>query len=98
MNIISRTPTFDTWFATVNDPIAKARITRRLQQAESGNFGDCEPIGEGVSEMRIHVGAGWRVYFVRRGELIYLLLCGGNKKTQPRDIEYAKQLSRNLEN
>ncbi len=48
--------------------------------------------------MRIHVGAGWRVYFVRRGELIYLLLCGGNKKTQPRDIEYAKQLSRNLEN
>ncbi|MEY4516715.1 MAG: hypothetical protein RL180_1061, partial [Pseudomonadota bacterium] len=96
MNILSRTPTFDRWFATVNDPIAKARITRRLQQVEHGNFGDCESVGEGVSEMRIHVGAGWRVYFVRRGEVVYLLLCGGNKKTQTRDIEQAKQLARHL--
>jgi len=96
MNEFLRTPTFDRWFSGVRDLVAKARIVRRLQQAQAGNFGDCEPVGEGVSEMRIHVGAGWRVYFVRRGQTVYLLLCGGDKKTQNKDIEMAKKLAQDL--
>lgn len=98
MNEFLRTPAFDRWFSGVRDLVAKARIVRRLQQAQGGNFGDCEPVGEGVSEMRIHVGAGWRVYFVRRGQTVYLLLCGGDKKTQSKDIEMAKKLAQNLRN
>jgi len=72
--------------------VAKARIAQRLDAAVAGHFGDCEPVGEGVSEMRIHVGAGYRVYFARRGELVYLLLCGGDKASQRRDIKRAKQM------
>ena len=72
--------------------MAKARIAQRLDAAVVGHFGDCEPVGEGVSEMRIHVGAGYRVYFARRGELVYLLLCGGDKASQRRDIKRAKQM------
>ena len=58
----------------------------------AGHFGDCEPVGEGISEMRIHVGAGYRVYFTRRGEVVYLLLNGGSKASQQRDIKRAKQM------
>lgn len=68
-----------------------------IRSAEAGNFGDCEPVGEGVSEMRIHAGAGYRAYFTRRGETIYLLLAGGDKSSQKRDIELAKKLARELE-
>ena len=68
----------------------------RLTKARLGHFGDCEPIGEGVSEMRIHVGAGYRLYFVRSGTVVYVLLCGGNKSTQKRDIVTAKKLARNI--
>jgi putative addiction module killer protein len=68
----------------------------RIDRAILGNFGDCEPIGEGVSEMKIHSGPGYRLYFTRIGTIVYLLLTGGDKSTQNKDIEDAKQLARNL--
>ena len=74
----------------------KARILSRLDAAAVGNFGDCEPVGEGVSEMRIHVGPGYRVYFARRGLQIYLLLVGGSKASQKRDIKTALRMAREL--
>ena len=87
-----RTPEFDAWLKALRDPIGKARIISRIRSAEQGNFGDCEPVGGGVSEMRIHCGPGYRVYYSRRGQVVYLLLCGGNKSTQSRDIKQAKAL------
>ena len=60
------------------------------------HFGDCEPVGDGISEMRIHVGAGYRVYFTRRGNVVYLLLNGGTKSSQQRDIKRAKQMLKSL--
>lgn len=92
-----RTPEFDKWLRGLRDPIAKARIAARLRSAQAGNFGDCAPVGSGISEMRIHAGAGYRVYYVRHGEVVYLLLCGGSKSTQKRDIEQAKALLKSLE-
>ena len=71
-------------------------VAKRIRAAESGNFGDCEPVGDGVSEMRIHTGPGYRVYFTRRGEVVYLLLLGGDKSTQKRDIKRAKEMARDL--
>lgn len=69
----------------------------RIRSAQAGNFGDCAPVGEGVSEMRIHAGPGYRVYYARRGETVYLLLCGGDKSRQKRDIQQAKALLEHLE-
>ena len=74
----------------------KAVIARRIERAEAGHFGDCEPVGEGVSEMRIHHGPGFRVYFVRHGTAVYVLLCGGDKSSQRRDIATAKRLAKEL--
>ncbi len=74
----------------------KARINARLRRAELGNFGDCEPVSEGVSEMRIHYGLGYRVYFLQRGYEVFILLVGGDKSTQSRDIKIALQLARKL--
>ena len=71
---------------------AKARIAVRLISAEKGNFGDCTPVGEGISEMRVHYGPGYRLYFTRRGKVVYLLLCGGDKSTQKRDVKRAKAM------
>lgn len=75
---------------------AKARILSRLDAAAVGNFGDCKPVGQGVSEMRIHVGPGYRVYFMRRGSQVYLLLVGGSKASQKRDIKAALRMAREL--
>ena len=97
MNQFLRTTEFDAWLRALRDPIAKARIIARIRSAEQGNFGDCEPVGDGISEMRIHVGPGYRLYYCRRGDVIYLLLCGGDKSTQPRDIRQAKALLKSLE-
>ena len=63
-----------------------------MVSAQEGNFGDCEPVGDGISEMRIFVGPGYRVYYTRRGEVVYLLLCGGDKSSQKRDIRAAKAI------
>ena len=72
------------------------RIQVRIDRAEDGNFGDCEPVGEGVSEMRIHYGPGYRVYFVQRGLELVILLAGGDKSTQPKDIKFALDMARQL--
>ncbi len=78
------------WLGSIRDKIAQARIRIRLRQVEAGNFGDCESVGEGVSELRVHVGAGYRVYFGRHGQTVVVLLCGGDKRTQTNDIKRAK--------
>ena len=92
MYLIQRTDEFADWLSRLTDEKAQARIVARIFSAERGNFGDCEPVGDGVSEMRIHVGPGYRVYYTRRGEVVYLLLCGGDKSTQKRDIKRAKAM------
>jgi putative addiction module killer protein len=92
-----RTEEFSTWLKNLKDTAGKARILARLDAAELGNFGDSEPVGDGISEMRIHVGPGYRVYYSRTGKVIYLLLCGGDKSTQKKDIKMAKAILRSLE-
>jgi putative addiction module killer protein len=87
---------FANWLTALKDKIGKVRVLARLRAAELGNFGDCEPVGEGVSEMRVHYGPGYRIYFTRKGAVIYLLLTGGDKSTQKRDIKRAKQMAQNL--
>ncbi|RPJ14974.1 MAG: type II toxin-antitoxin system RelE/ParE family toxin [Deltaproteobacteria bacterium] len=96
MNTFYRTAEFDSWLSNLKDKIGKARILKRIRAAEGGNFGDCEPVGGGVSEMRIHVGPGYRLYYTRTGEVIYLLLLGGGKSSQPRDIKRAIEMARSL--
>lgn len=94
MNTFLRSDVFDTWLSALKDKVGRARIIHRIRAAEYGNFGDCEPVGEGVSEMRIHFGPGYRVYFTRRGDVVYLLLSGGNKSSQKRDIKHAIEMAR----
>ena len=96
MPAIFTTKTFDLWFEELKDTKGRFRIQARIDRAELGNFGDCEPIGEGVSEMRIHFGPGYRVYFAQRGSLIVLLLVGGDKSTQAKDIKAAIKLNREI--
>ena len=93
---IIRTDVFDVWLSTLKDVRAKARIIKRVRSAERGNFGDCRPLGGGVSEMRIHFGPGYRVYFKRISDVAYLLLCGGTKRGQGRDIAKARKMARLL--
>jgi len=92
-NTFIRSSDFDEWLSGLTDHKAKARILARLQSAKFGNFSDCETVGEGVSEMRIHIGAGYRIYFTRSGKIIYFLLAGGDKSTQKKDIARAKKLA-----
>ena len=96
MNVFLRSARFDRWFRALRDLKARARILARLDSAALGNFGDCRPVGEGVSEMRVHAGPGYRVYFVRRGEAVYVLLAGGAKSTQKKDISDALRLAREM--
>ncbi len=96
MNKIRTTGLFDSWFEELSDRKAKARIQARIDRAEDGNFGDCQPVGEGVSEMRIHYAAGYRVYFKRSGREWVVLLAGGDKSTQQADIKTALKLARDL--
>lgn len=96
MRAIYTTEVFDEWFARLKDKQAARRIQARIDRAEEGNFGDHKTVGEGVSEMRIHHGPGFRVYFTLRGVEIVILLAGGDKSTQPKDIETAHQLVRQL--
>ena len=98
MKTILTTETFDRWFARLRDNYAKRRIQMRIDRAEEGHFGDCKPVGDGVSEMRIDVGPGYRVYFAQRGDGLELviLLAGGDKSTQAQDIKIALQLAHEL--
>ena len=96
MNIFQKSDEFDAWLVGLKDHIGKAQIALRLDRAAKGNFGDCEPVGEGVSEMRIHYGPGYRVYFTRRDSVVYLLLLGGDKSTQKPDIRHAIEMASTL--
>lgn len=96
MKVIHTTELFDDWFFGLRDQQAKRRIQMRIDRAEDGNFGDSESVGEGVSEMRIHYGPGYRVYFVQRGMEVVILLAGGDKSTQSKDIKTALEIARQL--
>jgi putative addiction module killer protein len=93
---IRQSPAFATWFGRLRDREARARILVRIDRLSLGNPGDVRPVGEGVSELRIDYGPGYRVYFVRRGPALIVLLGGGGKHTQDRDIEAALTLARSL--
>jgi putative addiction module killer protein len=91
------TEEFKEWSAGLRDLKARARIDARLRRAESGNLGDVKSVGEGVSEMRIDHGPGYRLYFTRRGLELIVLLCGGDKRTQVADIKRAQKIVTELE-
>ena len=93
MYTILRSATFDRWLRRLRDRQASRRIVARLLAAEDGHLGDVKPVGGGVSEMRIKCGPGYRVYFITRGADIIVLLCGGDKGSQRRDIERAKRMA-----
>ena len=93
MNItIRRTAEFDRWMTSLSDDRAQARIETRLFRLSQGNAGDVEPIGKGLSELRINYGPGYRVYFGKRGTQMIVILAGGDKRTQAQDIAQAKRL------
>jgi len=96
MRVIQTTDVFDAWFEALKDRQAFVRIQARIRRAELGNFGDVKPVAEGVSEMRIDFGPGYRVYFTQRGMEIVILLAGGDKSTQAKDIKTALQLARQM--
>lgn len=89
---ILKTSEFDDWLDDFKDDLGKAAILTRLDRAEKGNFGDCEPVGDGVSEMRVFVGPGYRIYYVRSGLTDFLMLNGSDKKDQKRGIKRAKEI------
>jgi len=93
MFVLLRSSEFDTWLLALKDAKAKARILARLRSASQGNFGDCASVSDGVFEMRVHVGPGYRVYYMQRDKMIYLLLTGGDKSTQKKDIVRAKEMA-----
>jgi putative addiction module killer protein len=93
---VRQTDVFADWFAGLRDREARARITVRIRRLSLGNPGDVKPVGGGVSEMRIDYGPGYRVYFVRRGKTIVVLLCGGDKRSQDRDTERARKLAQEV--
>ena len=84
------------WLNALRDARAVAKVAVRIKRMADGNFGDVAPVGEGVSEMRIPYGPGYRVYFVQRGDVVVILLCGGDKSTQGRDIAAAKALAKEI--
>ncbi len=90
-------PAFDAWFQGLRDRVARKRIAARLARLANGNAGDVRPVGEGVSELRIDHGPGYRVYFVGRGPALIVVLGGGDKSTQPADIGKALTVARALE-
>ena len=89
---VQRTEVFDKWLKKLRDRRAVLAIANRIDRAAAGNLGDVEPVGEGVSEMRVFVGKGYRLYFCTQGTELIILLCGGDKSTQPKDIKRAKTL------
>jgi putative addiction module killer protein len=93
MVTVLTTQAFDVWFAALADKQAKVRIQVRIDRLEHGNVGDWKPVGAGVSELRIDHGPGYRVYFVRRGQEVVILLAGGDKSSQARDIKMAQRLA-----
>lgn len=95
--LVQQTDTFAAWHASIRDLRARIAVARRVDRAAAGNLGDVKSVGDGVSEMRVDVGPGYRLYFTRRGERLILLLCGGDKSSQSRDIMLAKKLAGEIE-
>lgn len=91
---IAQSSTFRKWESRLKDRRVRIIIAARIARLAEGLPGDVEPVGEGVSELRIHYGSGYRVYFQQKGNVLILLLCGGDKKTQRRDIETAKKIAK----
>ena len=91
---IIKSETFDRWLRSLRDKKAIARINARLRRASLGNLGDVAPVGHGVSEMRIFYGPGYRLYFLREGRTLIVLLCGGDKSTQVKDIQQAQDIAK----
>jgi putative addiction module killer protein len=96
LNSIHRTAEFDRWLCALRDRKAQARILARIVSAQHGNFGDRKSPGEGVSEMRVDFGPGYRVYYTRQAETVYLLLAGGDKSTQAKDVKRSRRMVREL--
>lgn len=96
MLTVETTETFDAWLRSLRDATTRAIIARRIRRVAMGNLGDTRSVGERVSELRVHHGPGYRVYYVRRGETVIVLLCGGDKGSQARDIDRAKALAQEL--
>jgi putative addiction module killer protein len=94
VNILHETSEFSAWFLSLRDIKGKARIAARVDSARHGNFGDCKALGDGVCEMRVDFGPGYRVYYAQEGLNVYLLVVGGDKSTQKKDISRAKELWR----
>jgi putative addiction module killer protein len=93
---VRKTSEFAEWLDGLRDIHARARVQARIERLAAGNPGDVKPVGEGVSELRIDYGPGYRVYFIQKGSVSIILLAGGDKSTQARDIKTALRLSRNL--
>jgi len=94
---IRQTETFRRWFDNLRDSEAQKRILARIRRLSLGNPGDVKPVGGGVSELRIDYGPGYRMYFIRRGSTVVILLSGGDKRTQDRDIKTALLMAREIE-
>ncbi|WP_280554752.1 type II toxin-antitoxin system RelE/ParE family toxin [Halomonas sp. 25-S5] len=94
---VRTTARFTKWFRSLKDRRAKSRIQARIDRVEMGHFGDVAPVGEGVSELRIFYGPGYRVYFVQKDAIVVILLSGGDKSSQKADIAKAKEIARQLE-
>ena len=97
MFIVRQTPAFDSWLRSLRDGMTRRRLAMRLRKAQLGNLGDVKAVGEGLFEMREFFGPGWRMYYVRRGEVLVLMLGGGDKSTQQADIAAAQLLAASLE-
>lgn len=93
MFLIKPLPEFTEWLDGLSDASVRGVVAARIKRLERGLMGDVEPVGDGVSELRIHVGAGWRIYFVQRDGQLMVLLVGGSKRTQKTDIKRAKALA-----
>ena len=94
---IKTLPEFTEWVDNLSDASVRGVVAARIKRLEHGLMGDVEPVGDGVSELRIHFGAGWRIYFVQRGVQLIVLLTGGSKRTQKADIKRAKSLAARLD-
>ena len=93
---IRQTSIYKNWFSTLRDKTARARIDVRIRRLSLGNHGDAKPVGEGISELRVDYGPGYRIYFIQRGESLVVLLAGGDKSSQRKDIQAAKALAKTL--
>lgn len=97
MFTVRLTVAFEAWLESLRDKRAQVRIAARLRQAEAGNLGDCKPVATGISEMRVHFGPGYRLYFTRKGNVLVVMLAGGDKSSQARDIRRAGRILKELE-